>query len=306
MNRLILALILYVATVTSAGADDFRVTLLGSGENYPQTGRLGPSILVEAGDQLLVFDAGRGVLQRFYESGASYTDVNGIFFTHLHSDHVIGFPGLWLGGWLFDNRGDPVPVFGPVGTTEMVQHLKSAFSFDIGIRILDDRAPPAGVTVDVTEVEDGFVWRSGDVEVRAIEVDHRPIEPAFGYRISYGGYSVVLSGDTRYSEALIEAAEGADLLIHEVGDGSAEYVRSHPGFQRVMAHHTSAKDVGRVFSQVEPKLAVYSHMVLRDMTFEELIQLTRETYDGPLVIGEDLMTFDIGDEIGIVVRRSSL
>ena len=83
-------------------------------------------------------------------------------------------------------------------------------------------------------------------------------------------------------------------------------VCSHPGFQRVMAHHTSAKDVGRVFSQVEPKLAVYSHMVLRDMTFEELIQVTRKTYDGPLVIGEDLMTFDIGDDIGIVVRRSSL
>ena len=73
-----------------------------------------------------------------------------------------------------------------------------------------------------------------------------------------------------------------------------------------MAHHTSAKDVGRVFAQTQPRLAVYAHMVLRDLTFEDLIHVTRETYDGPLVIGEDLMTFDIGDNIGIVVRRSSL
>lgn len=289
-----------------ASAGDFRVTLLGSGENFPQNGRLGPSILIEAGDQTLVFDAGRGALQRFYESGASFTDVSGIFFTHLHSDHVIGFPGLWLGGWHFERRESSVPVFGPAGTREMVEHLKAAFSFDIGIRIEDDRAPPEGVAVNVTEVDEDFVWRSGDVVVRAIDVDHRPIEPAFGYRIDYGGYSVVLSGDTRYTEKLIEAAKGTDILIHEVGDASAEHLESSPGFRRVLEHHTSARDVGRVFAQTTPRLAVYAHMVLRDMTFDDLIQKTRETYDGPLVIGEDLMTFDIGNDIGIVVGRSGL
>ena len=306
MTSRVLAVAAFVLLPLVASAGDFRVTLLGSGENYPQTDRMGPSILIEAGDQTLVFDAGRGALQRFYESGASFKDVAGIFFTHLHSDHVIGFPGLWLGGWHFEGRETSVPVFGPAGTREMVEHIKAAFSFDIGIRIEDDRAPPEGVGVNVTEIDEDFVWRSGDVVVRAIDVDHRPIEPAFGYRIEYGGFSVVLSGDTRYSEILIEAAKGTDLLVHEVADASAKYLESNPGFRRVMAHHTSAKDVGRVFAQTQPRLAVYAHMVLRDLTFEDLIQVTRETYDGPLVIGEDLMTFDIGDNIGIVVRRSSL
>ncbi len=80
MTSRVLAVAAFVLLPLVASAGDFRVTLLGSGENYPQTDRLGPSILIEAGDQTLVFDAGRGALQRFYESGASFTDVDGIFF----------------------------------------------------------------------------------------------------------------------------------------------------------------------------------------------------------------------------------
>lgn len=124
------------------GAQDFRATLLGSGENFPQP------------------------------------------------LHVVGFPGLWLGGWVFWDRDHPLRVFGPEGTANMIEHLTEAFSFDIGIRISDDRASPEGVKIDVTEVEDGFIWRDGNVAIRAIKVDHRPVEPAFGYRVDYDSRSV--------------------------------------------------------------------------------------------------------------------
>ena len=72
-----------------------------------------------------------------------------------------------------------------------------------------------------------------------------------------------------------------------------------------MGHHTTATEAGRVFAQVKPKLAVYAHMVTRDLSFDELIQKTRTTYSGPIVVGEDLMTFRVGDEVAVVINRPS-
>ena len=295
------ASILAVCAASAASADDFSVTILGSGENFPQPGRLGPSILVQAEGKNYIFDAGRGVLQRMADVGVIGQPIDAVFFTHLHSDHVIGFPGLWLGGWLFSGRDTPWQIFGPAGTRNMVEHLRQAYDFDISIRIKDDRASPDGIAANVTEVEDGWVWHDGEVTVRAIEVDHAPVKPAFGYRIDVGDYSVALSGDTRYSPHFIEAARGADLVIHEVSDASPGFLAANPSFRDIVrAHHTTAEQAGQVFTQVAPKLAVFAHMVTRDITFEQLVRMTRKTYDGPLIVGQDLMRFDIGDEIAVI------
>ncbi len=280
-----------------------RVTLLGSGETLPQQGRLGPSVLVEAGDSAYIFDVGRGILQRFGEIGGFGKNLDGVFLTHLHSDHVIGLPGLWLGTWMFSRRNQPLPVFGPTGTDNMLTHIRQAFSFDVDVRILEG-ANPAGAEFVVTELNDGFRWEDGNVISRAFAVDHAPIEPAFGYRIDFDGRSVALSGDTRYSEALVEAAAGVDLLIHEVSDASEEFIQANPRFRDVvMGHHTTALEAGEIFSQVQPKLAVYAHMVIRDLSLEELVDKTRATYQGPLVVGEDLMVFDVADAISVAIHR---
>ncbi|MEE3197849.1 MAG: MBL fold metallo-hydrolase [Pseudomonadota bacterium] len=303
-SRMIFVVIFFLMSVLALG-QELKVTLLGSGEYAPQPGRLGPSVLVEAGDQAYVFDAGRGVLQRFAEAAGFDTDISAVFFTHLHSDHVMGFPGLWLATWGFSRRAQPLQVFGPTGTQNMLEHLRQAFAFDIDIRIFEG-ALESGVGFNVTELEDGFVWQDGDVSVRAFEVDHSPVKPAFGYRIDWSNRSVALSGDTKYSEALIEATKGVDLLIHEVSDASEEFIARNPRFKNVvMGHHTTATEAGRVFSQVKPKLAVYAHMVTRDLSFDELIQKTKTTYSGPIVVGEDLMTFRVGDEVAVVINRPS-
>ncbi len=297
--------VLILCAVSTLGiAQDLRVTLLGSGGNFPEPGRLGPSILVEADGKAYIFDAGRGVVQRLANVGLLRDEISGVFFTHLHSDHVVGFPGLWLGGWLFSRRDTPWQIFGPAGTQNMVEHLRLAFSFDIDIRISDDGVPASGIVANVTEVEDGYIWEDGNVIIRAIEVDHRPIEPAFGYRIDVGDYSVALSGDTRYSESFIAGAQGVDLLIHEVSDASQEFLAANPHFRDVVrAHHTTAPEAGQVFATVRPKLAVYAHMVITDISYEQLIEMTRSTYEGPLIVGEDLMSFQVGEEISIVMRQ---
>jgi ribonuclease BN (tRNA processing enzyme) len=126
--------------------------------------------------------------------------------------------------------------------------------------------------------------------------------------LDFKGHSVVISGDTRYSENVVKHGTGADLLIHEVGAVRPELAQD-PQVRRVMAHHTSPRDVGRVFSQAKPKLAIYTHLALLarpdipPLTSEDLIAQTRETYDGPLEVGEDLMSFDVAEDGKVAVLR---
>ena len=292
---------LFVLAVTApaAFAQDFSVTLLGTGSPRANLERFGPSILVQAGDQTLIFDAGRGSIQRLSQIGVGFNQVDALFLTHLHSDHVVGIPDLWLSGWLLSRRAEPLTVFGPNGTSAMMERLRQASEFDIRLRIEDDGVPQSGSELNLNDIEQGVVYEAEGVRVTAFEVDHRPIVPAFGYRIDYEGHSVVLSGDTRYSPNLIEFAEQADLLVHEVADASNAFLADNPNFQQVLAHHTLPQDAGRVFEGVQPKLAVYSHIVVSDITNSDLVSRTRETYTGPLVVGEDLMTFEVGDDVAV-------
>lgn len=144
--------------------------------------------------------------------------------------------------------------------------------------------------------------------VTAFAVEHGElIKPSYGYRVDYDGRSVVISGDTTFDENLIEAAEGADLVIHEVALVTDELLASSEQFQRIVAHHTLPEEAGIVFDRIKPKLAVYTHLVMLsappqypEAPLDTLLTRTRTNYDGPLIIGEDLMTF-IVDNSGVTV-----
>ena len=296
---LLLAALISAATCS---AQSFTVTLLGTGNPRPVMSRFGPSTLVEAGNEKLIFDCGRGVTQRLYQLNVPFTEITGLFLTHLHSDHTVGIPDLWLTGWVM-GRDTPLPVWGPKGTRAMMKHLEQAYAFDIHIRRdVDTKLPGAGVEVIAKDIQQGVVYERGGVKVTAFLVDHGEIKPAYGYRIDYGGHSVTLSGDTRPSENLIKFARGTDVLVHEVID-----VRSYTGTikidtpeqeRKIIEHHTTAQQAGVVFSRVKPRLAVYSHIVPPDPP--DLLAHTRETYAGPIEVGEDLMKIEIGDKITVV------
>jgi ribonuclease Z len=296
------ALILSAALTVCASGQSLRVTLLGTGSPQPTMDRFGPSILVEAGEKKLLFDCGRGAAQRIEQIRIPFTQIDALFLTHLHSDHVVGIADLWLTGWA-RGRKVPLEVWGPAGTKEMMAHLKEAFQFDIQIRQQDDKLPALAVDVRAKDIEQGVAYDSGGIKVTAFTVDHGPVKPALGYRIDFAGHSVVLSGDTRYSENLIRFSHGTDVLIHEVIDPEAFRAKnpsmSEERFRAIAGHHTTAEQAGTIFSRVKPKLAVYSHIVPGDAT--GLVPLTRKTYSGPLQVGEDLMTIDIGE--GVVVHR---
>ena len=214
------------------------VTLLGTGDPVPRVDRFGPSILVEAGPYRLLFDAGRGVTQRLGQLDIPLGDIDAVFITHFHSDHLSGLPDLWLTGWLpppFGRRTQPMRVIGPEGLSGILDGFRQAFDPDIQIRIVDEQLPPQGIEFDVREYSaDGVVFDEAGVTVTAFAVDHgQYIKPAYGYRVDYAGRSVVMSGDTRFDENLIEAARGADVVIHEGGCGT----RGNAGVRR--AHSSS-------------------------------------------------------------------
>jgi ribonuclease Z len=286
---------------------DFKVTLIGTGSPIPRTDRFGPSTLVEAGDQKFLIDAGRGVPVRLWQVKVPTGKIDVLFLTHYHSDHTSGIPDLWLTGWLpppFGQRKTVFHVIGPTGAKALMENLERAYALDVKIRIEDEKLPPEGIAVKADEFDkEGVVYEKGGVRVTAFEVNHGDaIKPAVGYRIDYRGHSAVISGDTRYNENVIKYGSGADLLIHEVAM-AAPALMQIPAMQRIIAHHTTPKEAGMVFAKTKPKLAVYTHLVLlsndkiAEPSLDDLVAETRQTYDGPLEVGEDLTSFEIGDTV---------
>lgn len=280
--------------------ETFSVKLLGTAAGpRMDLQQYGAAILIEAGGEKLLFDCGRGATTRMAQMGIPHGVISNVFFTHLHSDHVIQFPDLLLTGWVGGGRKVPLQVWGPQGTSSMVDHLLQAFEFDIHMRRdVDEKVPGAGIQVLTHEIKEGVVFEDKGVKVTAFSVDHSPVSPAFGYRIDYSGYSVVLSGDTRVSPNLIKFAKGTDVLIHETLD--EETIRNvfpnNPDLVKsIIAKHTTPEEAGKVFAEVKPRLAVYSHAP----GAERIITQTRKTYQGPLQGAEDMLTIDIGKEINV-------
>jgi ribonuclease Z len=289
----------------------FRVTLLGTGNPRPSIDRFGPATLVEAGDQRLLFDCGRGATQRLFqiEGAALLRDIDAVFLTHLHSDHIVGLPDLWLTGWLF-GRHFPLTVTGPKGTSAMAAGLTTAFAADLRLRHDDEGLPLEGSRLKAHDALPGVVLQRPGLSVVAFAVDHGPVRPAFGYRVEFAGRSLVLSGDTRATDSVARQAEGADVLIHEVISPEAEHrlaaVTDPRAIERILARHATPEECGRLFARARPRLAVYSHIVPSPATADDLVPATRRFYDGPLEVGHDLMTITIGEKIEVTTREATV
>lgn len=319
--RLLAILVLLVLLAGPASAQNapgaqppaakLEVLLLGTGGGPPiNLERYGPSTLIIAGDDILLFDCGRGATLRLAEAGVPLTKITKVFLTHLHSDHIVQLPDLFLSPWTFARspggpRTVPLEIWGPSGTREMMKNLQRAFAFDIHVRRdIDERFSPDGIKVVSHDIEQGTVYNRNGVKVTAFLVEHGPVKPAFGYRIDFAGHSVVLSGDTRPSENVVRFSRGVDVLIHEVVDpaiwqAALNNPQTRASAEKVIAHHTSPRQAGELFSRIKPRLAVYSHATITP----RLVPETRKTYNGPLEIGEDLMRIEIGSTIEIHRQR---
>ena len=281
-------------------SNQIRVTLLGTASGpRVHVGKAGISTLVEAGGERLLFDAGREFMQNLVKAGFAMSDVTRLFLTHLHSDHVIGVPDLMLSPWpAAPERKVPLEVWGPDGTRNMMRHLEEAFAFDIHMRRdVDESFSADGIRVVAHDIREGKVYERNGVTVTAFLVSHGLVKPSYGYRVDYASRSVALSGDTSPSDALVAACKGVDVLIHEAIDADLlrKLVPDQQRMAAIVARHTTPEQAAGVFSQVSPRLAVFSH----SPGTPAIVEQTRRSYPGRVEMGEDLMVIDVGAEVRV-------
>lgn len=262
---------------------------------FPNSKAQGPATAVVVGKRIFLFDAGPGVERQLEAAGLPVRGgpITALFLTHLHSDHTLGYPDLIFTSWVMGRR-DPLRVYGPPGTRRMTEHLLAAWDEDIRIREDGlEHGIQGGYRVDVHEIEGGVVYDSAGVRIRAIPVLHGSWKWAFGYRIDAAGRSIVISGDTRPSPALEEAARGVDLLIHEVYPESRLAEEKRPGGkdwpEYMRLFHTSDRELGGLASRAQPRKLILHHIVRMNGTDEELLRGIRDGgFQGTTVIGHDL------------------
>lgn len=275
-----------------------RLVLLGTaGGPTPKVSRAAPSQAIVVGDRVYLVDCGEGASRQLALAGIPIWQLRAVFITHQHSDHNAGYGPLFLLGWTA-GLSTPVDTYGPPPLAAMTRSLFDAYKFDIDLRMADEGRPPLVPLVRPHEVtEGGGVFEDDRVRVTAALNNHPPIAHSFAYRIDTASRSIVISGDTTYSENVVKLARGADVLVHEVL--SREYWERPdvPQQKSVVRHiiesHTDVADAGRVAADAGVKTLVLSHYVPTEgpntPTDEQWLAGARRHFKGEVILGRDLM-----------------
>ncbi len=276
-----------------------RLILLGTaGGPRPRKTRASPSQVIFVNNTAYVVDCGNGVAIQLVRAGLPLSAIRHIFITHHHSDHNADYGNLLLLAWAsgLQNRVD---TWGPPPLARMTSAFFEMNAYDINTRILDEGRVPLVPLVHSHEfTESGIVMKDDTVTVTCVLVDHPPVIPAFAYRFDSRDRSIVISGDTRPSDALIRLAQGADILVHSVLYPSAvdRLVAPLPNAvalkKSILGHQTPVEDAGRVAQAAGVKTLVLSHFVPAEdssLTDQMWLDGARKTYKGQIIIGRDLL-----------------
>ena len=271
--------------------------MLGTGSPLPDPKAFGPATAITVGSRLFLVDAGAGVTRQLAAAGfPRVKEIEAAFFTHLHSDHTLGYPDLIFTTWIM-GRKTPLRVNGPPGLRQMTNRLLDAWREDIDLRIGGlERETREWLAVDVREIKAGTVYDSQGVRVTAFPVRHA--EWRARVRLSFR-CAWAIDYDLRRrcpSETLVAAAKGTDVLIHEVYIEGRLRPENRPGGDRwpeyMRAAHTSNLELGRLASRIDPGLLVLHHVLRMGGTDEELLAGIRAGgYTGKIVIAKDLDVF---------------
>jgi len=287
----------YAALASFTFADYVEVTLLGTGTPRPSIERFGSATLIEAGGQYFLFDAERGSTIRLQQAGITPNQIQKVFLTHLHSDHISGLDDLWITGWIYQREGD-LTIRGPLGTQNMVDSMRSMYQEDIGYRTAN--VGHKNAYLQAIEVTPGIVYKDAQVKVTAFEVNHQPVEPTLAYRLDFGDRSVVISGDTTYSSNLIDHAKNVDVLIHEITDAQAKLVKRNPRLSKIMAYHTTPQQMAQILTETRPRVTVLNHVLLFGVSENTVLTKIQQAYQGRVQFGADLMRIQVGENINIL------
>ena len=308
------------SAMAQSGIDDLpdglHVILAGTGSPMPSSRRAGASTAVIAGEHLFIVDSGPGSTLNLELMKVPIEETDAVLLTHFHSDHIAGLGELMLKAWTTGARTEPLPVIGPEGVETVVGGFNQAFSLDSEYRYAHhgDAVAPVKGTGGVARTIDGFgedsgmvVFQAGDLKVTAFLVDHRPVDPAVGYRFDYRGRSVVISGDALPSESLRHHSQGVDLLVHEAlapemlgqvnlaASGTGEDVIESVATD-ILTYHTFPEEAARIARDADVGHLVLHHIIppLPFSVFNHaFLGDSDKLYSGPITVGSDGMLFSL-------------
>ena len=283
-----------------------RVTLTGTGVPHPSPGRAGPGVLVRHGDVALQFDAGRATVLRLAEAGTAVHELDALFLTHVHSDHVADLADLvmtrWVQGTL--HPSEPLPILAVEGVaTRFVSRMLDPYDDDIELRVthVQENPPRLDLRPFAVSSTPSEVWRSGDgsVAVEAVAVHHEPVPDAVAFRVRTPAGVVVVSGDTRVCDEVRDLASGADVLVHEAcRTTTMKELIAGTAFEQIFDYHADTVALGGLADDADVGHLVLTHLIPPPVddasaaAFADDVRLGG--YTGPLTVGHDLLTVEIG------------
>lgn len=270
-----------------------RYTMLGSGAVRDNPNRGGPSQLLQVGTENWLFDCGRSACTNLARAGVHCEEVDRLFLTHLHFDHIVDVPYLVFVGWV-KGRANPLQIYGPVGTKHFVAHvIRPPFEQDIQSRI--GHGKDDGVLdPEVIEIGDkGAFLTTEDFRVSATFTDHGGI-PTLAYRVDARDHRVVITGDGTPDSAFPAFCRDADLLSIECS-GTAEFLATQPWG----SWHITPPEIATIATEARARCVLIKHLVIEDITGDleaayRMGEQIREGFDGEVIVGEDGLAVEIG------------
>jgi len=290
------------------------ITVFTVGTSSPIPGeRVQTGTAVFVNGHFFMFDVGDGVVQKAENIGLPLDRIDGIFITHWHSDHMIDIPSMISRSWLLGRTND-LHLYGPDGTDTLNKAINQFLQIENSHRVdhhgadVMDISKGRAIANEFKNKPNGtqIVFDQDGVTVTAFDVNHEPVEPAVGYAIEYQGKKVVISGDTKKNDLLIEMAKDADLLLHEIllvsliqqmSTAIAESGNDRNAIilSDIQDYHTSPEEVAEVAAAANVKKLVLHHFVpppdLR--IIKNLYKRELKGYSGPIHFAEDGDRFDV-------------
>ncbi len=276
-----------------------QVVLLGTGSPPADPLRSGPATAIVVNDTSYLVDLGPGVVRRAAAAAAkgipslAPNRLRTAFVTHLHSDHTVGYPDLVFSTWVLGRR-TPLQVYGPAGLSEMTRHIMQAWQADIDIRTRGlEHRPTTGLDVEAHDITAGVVYQDANVKVTAFPNAHGEWAATFGYRFDTADRSIVISGDTSPSEAVVQQCRKCDVLIHEAYADEYRPVDMANWLEYRAKYHTTTSQLAEIAATTAPGLLIIHHRGVgtgaREIPEQQYIaEVHQRGYSGRVVVGHDL------------------
>ena len=294
MIKFILIYIFLIFANNSYSSNVLNITFLGTGSPRPDINKLGPSVLIKNKNEEIILDIGRGTTLRLNQIGNDFSKIKDIYISHFHFDHIVGLPDFWLTSNLWQKKED-TNVYGPKGIKSFCNSIRNAFKEDIKYRY--NKNIKSNINCfNFSKINNDSLKK---IKVLPFENSHGHIDNSYGFKIIFKDKKIVYSGDTTYSDNLINNYIGSDILIHEIIATTSKIYQNNKKLRKVFSTHTSINQIIKILNKAKPKLTILNHALLFGVSEDFVLSEIGKKYKGKVIFSKDLMSIDLGEELNI-------